>query len=203
MAKLENLEKLKEHVNMDGDEVIAANDVISRQVKWAPEITALCTISTSMSIRRLLTIPEHTWNQTDLRICKQAIVEIERLKELEGSHKVTLALACLGVRKNTLHFALKYLDDKVNLVKTTADDKINLVIEETKMVEVGRVVERSGEPPIEVLHSLSNLDMATRHNYRRCKMASLLNRANPGHKASFAKPIRYAGGQLRGRQESC
>jgi len=158
MTKLENLEKLREHVNMDGDEVIAANDVISRQVKWAPEITALCTISTSMSIRRLLTIPEHTWNKTDLRICKQVIVEIERLGELKPSHRVTLALACLGVRRQSLPLALKYLVDKANLVKDTVDDKANLVTEE---VEVGKVVERKGEPPIEVFHSLATLDTST------------------------------------------
>ena len=161
MTKLENLKKLKVHVNMDADQVVDAHNVISRAVKWAPELTILCTPSYSLSIRRFLMIPEHTWKEQDRRVIQAAIAEIERLKGMEPSYATALALSCLGVRKETLPLALRSLQEKVELAKLDAGAVRKADSREDVEETPTRVVERKGEPPVEPLHSLKELDTST------------------------------------------
>lgn len=102
--------KLVEDADMGPDGVMEAHDTIERLSKLVPEMTAQCSFFRSMQVRRLLNIkPEH-WNPMDLRRAEQIVIEIERLKDQQGSYESVLALAVLGVRRKSYPLALKKLD---------------------------------------------------------------------------------------------
>lgn len=110
MANAENLyRRLRDAVNMTGDEALATHDRVEKLVKRAPEMTVHCRLSHSMQLRRLLIIKPIHWNDSDRTHCEQILAHIEALKRMGTGHSITLALGCVGVRRKALPAALRAL----------------------------------------------------------------------------------------------
>lgn len=105
---LEGHAKLLKAVNLSADELLAYSDQIQKLAKNKPELTATCDYTASMQVRRLLLVPHRSWQALECRWCDQMTERLAELKK-DKTPSATLALACLGYRREGLEQALAIL----------------------------------------------------------------------------------------------